>query len=593
MSLFNFKKNHAAAAATRGGQNNTAELAELALNTIADGVVIVDQRGVIQFANPAAAEMTGYDNPSTIVGLDYQLVIKLENAEGAPIANDENKLAQALTANQAMTTRDYLLVAAQSGRKIAVALTCVPATGLNADRIITFRDITKELEEAGAQTEFISTASHEMRTPVASIEGYLGLALNPQTATIDARARQYLEAAHASSQHLGHLFKDLLDVTKLDDGRLRVHLVPVEIVSVVREIANAREKDMLPKHLRYSFGTTGAVNNGTQLDPLVYAAVDLDFLREILDNLIENAIKYTPDGGEIWVNARGDGDKVLINVTDTGIGVAADDLAHIFQKFYRVDNSQTRQIGGTGLGLYLVKQRVEALNGRVWCESSFGDGSTFFVSLPRLTDQEYEKMRLAYENEQAVKAFANGAAPLSQPGIQATGAISSAAVQAQAMTQPAVQAPMQPSVSAQAPVLTQSAATATIGQTQPVVTAPVQQPTTAQPKVTPEIIATPEVKSVLEVKATPAAVAPEPVAKPEPIAAPEQPILPPPPAPPISDTPQNLPPTANTPAENSAASGQVTPNIASAAETANSLGAPVIASAQVSSDIMDQSKEAQ
>lgn len=593
MSLFNFKKNHAAAAATRGGQNNTAELAELALNTIADGVVIVDQRGVIQFANPAAAEMTGYDNPSTIVGLDYQLVIKLENAEGAPIANDENKLAQALTANQAMMTRDYLLVAAQSGRKIAVALTCVPATGLNADRIITFRDITKELEEAGAQTEFISTASHEMRTPVASIEGYLGLALNPQTATIDARARQYLEAAHASSQHLGHLFKDLLDVTKLDDGRLRVHLVPVEIVSVVREIANAREKDMLPKHLRYSFGTTGAVNNGTQLDPLVYAAVDLDFLREILDNLIENAIKYTPDGGEIWVNARGDGDKVLINVTDTGIGVAADDLAHIFQKFYRVDNSQTRQIGGTGLGLYLVKQRVEALNGRVWCESSFGDGSTFFVSLPRLTDQEYEKMRLAYENEQAVKAFANGAAPLSQPGIQATGAISSAAVQAQAMTQPAVQAPMQPSVSAQAPVLTQSAATATIGQTQPVVTAPVQQPTTAQPKVTPEIIATPEVKSVLEVKATPAAVAPEPVAKPEPIAAPEQPILPPPPAPPISDTPQNLPPTANTPAENSAASGQVTPNIASAAETANSLGAPVISSAQVSSDIMDQSKEAQ
>lgn len=593
MSLFNFKKNHAAAAATRGGQNNTAELAELALNTIADGVVIVDQRGVIQFANPAAAEMTGYDNPSTIVGLDYQLVIKLENAEGAPIANDENKLAQALTANQAMMTRDYLLVAAQSGRKIAVALTCVPATGLNADRIITFRDITKELEEAGAQTEFISTASHEMRTPVASIEGYLGLALNPQTATIDARARQYLEAAHASSQHLGHLFKDLLDVTKLDDGRLRVHLVPVEIVSVVREIANAREKDMLPKHLRYSFGTTGAVNNGTQLDPLVYAAVDLDFLREILDNLIENAIKYTPDGGEIWVNARGDGDKVLINVTDTGIGVAADDLAHIFQKFYRVDNSQTRQIGGTGLGLYLVKQRVEALNGRVWCESSFGDGSTFFVSLPRLTDQEYEKMRLAYENEQAVKAFANGAAPLSQPGIQATGAISSAAVQAQAMTQPAVQAPMQPSVSAQAPVLTQSAATATIGQTQPVVTAPVQQPTTAQPKVTPEIIATPEVKSVLEVKATPAAVAPEPVAKPEPIAAPEQPILPPPPAPPISDTPQNLPPTANTPAENSAASGQVMPNIASAAKTANPLGAPVISSAQVSSDIMDQSKEAQ
>lgn len=568
MSLFNLKKNRAATAATRGGQNNTAELAELALNNIADGVVIVDQRGVIQFANPAAAEMTGYDSPASIVGLDYQLVIKLENTEGAPIANDENKLAQALAANQAMTTRDYLLVAAQSGRKIAVALTCVPASGLHADRIITFRDITKELEEAGAQTEFISTASHEMRTPVASIEGYLGLALNPQTATIDARARQYLEAAHASSQHLGHLFKDLLDVTKLDDGRLRVHLVPVEIVSVVREMANAREKDMLPKHLKYSFGTTGAVNNGTQLEPLVYAAVDLDFLREILDNLIENAIKYTPEGGEIWVNARGDGDKVLINVTDTGIGVAADDLAHIFQKFYRVDNSQTRQIGGTGLGLYLVKQRVEALNGRVWCESSFGDGSTFFVSLPRLTDQEYEKMRLAYENEQAVKAFQSGGAPMSQSGLQSSGMISSAAVSAPVQT----------------PAAGMQMANTPVTNAQPAVTTPASS-------VKPEAITTPGATVQPESAAEPA-----PIAKPEPVAAPTQPILPPPPAPPISDTPQPLPPTqmsaqtpAVAPAQGVTPNGVAMPTTPSGAVPAANMNPnpPIVSSAQVSNGIIE------
>ncbi len=459
MSLFNFNKKHAAALTTSGQANNsaTAVLAELALDTIADGVVIVDGRGVIKYANPAAAEMTGYESPSNIVGLDYQLVIKLENAEGAPIPAEENQLTKAFQRNQAMTTRDYLLVAAKSGRKLAVALTCVPATGLNSDRIITFRDIAKELEEAGAQTEFISTASHEMRTPVASIEGYLGLALNPQTATIDERARQYLEAAHAASQHLGNLFKDLLDVTKLDDGRMRVHLVPVEIVSVVKQIADEHEREMQAKHLKYSFGTTGPVNNGTQLEPLVYAAVDLDFLREIMNNLIENAIKYTPEGGEIWVNARGDGDKVLINVTDTGIGVAADDLAHIFQKFYRVDNSQTRQIGGTGLGLYLVKQRVEAMNGRVWCESSFGDGSTFFVSLPRLTDQDYAKMRLAYENAQAVQAFEMSNA--GQGNLRASGTINSGAVAAQAgIAQNEAQQPQMPgtapTVPAAQPVMT-------------------------------------------------------------------------------------------------------------------------------------------
>ena len=121
-------------------------------------------------------------------------------------------------------------------------------------------------------------------------------------------------------------------------------------------------------------------------------------MREIIGNLIENAIKYTPAGGSIYANVHGDGDRVLINVTDTGIGISSNDLPHIFQKFYRADNSDTRTIGGTGLGLYLVKQRTEAMGGRIWAESSFGEGSTFFVSLPRLTGEEYEKRMIAVRN---------------------------------------------------------------------------------------------------------------------------------------------------------------------------------------------------
>lgn len=488
MGLFNFKKQgsiiatNSTLSGTQGGEN----LAELALETVTVGVVIVDNKGIIKYANPAAATMTGYDSPASIVGLDCLLVIKLENAEGAPIPPEENKLAQAIRGNQAISTNDYLLVSASSGHRVAVALTCVPASGFNSDHIITFRDATKELEEVAAQTEFISTASHEMRTPVASIEGYLGLALNPQTATIDARARQYLESAHSASQHLGNLFKDLLDVTKLDDGRMRVHLVPVEIVSVVKKMAGEREHDVLAKHLKYSFGTTGPVNNGAQVEPLVYAAVDLEFLREILDNLIDNAIKYTPEGGEVWVNARADGDKVLINVTDTGIGVGADDLTHIFQKFYRVDNSQTRQIGGTGLGLYLVKQRVEALNGRVWCESAFGDGSTFFVSLPRLTDQEYERMRLAYDNSQMAQSLVSQQASAPQQAASSQQMVAPQPVQA--VPQPSVPSqgvPPQMSqapTTAQAPAMTQASAPS---QQAPAVAQPVQSPAIASSSAQP------------------------------------------------------------------------------------------------------------
>lgn len=407
MSLF--KKKVKKTGLTASEIPNYSALAELTLNTINDGVILIDEAGVIKFANPAAATMLGYGSPANIIGLSYQLVLKFETTDGEPVVIEQSQLAQAIQTGQPFESRGYVLISAQSERKAAISLTMVPTGGVRSNKIITFRDITKELEKEEDQGEFISTASHEMRTPVASIEGYLGLALNPQTATIDARAKQYLEAAHKASQHLGHLFKDLLDVTKLDDGRYKIRLVPVDIVATVREMAAMHEKEMAAKHIKYSFGTTTPMTSKKDLkkiDQLVYAAVDLGMLREILDNLIENAIKYTPDGGEIWVNARGDGDKVLINVTDTGIGISPDDAAHVFQKFYRVDNSQTREIGGTGLGLYLVKQRAEAMDGRVWVESSFGDGSTFFVSLPRLSSAEYQKRLLAYQNEQTVRAFA-------------------------------------------------------------------------------------------------------------------------------------------------------------------------------------------
>ena len=478
MSLFKSKKPKVSMPVAAADIANYSALAELTLNSITDGVLLIDDAGIIKFANPAAATMVGYGSPSNMIGLDYKTVLRLETTNGAAVPPDQSKLAQAVQTNQVMTLRDYVLISVQSERRAAISLTVTPTGGPKSNKIITFRDITKELEEEEKQSEFISTASHEMRTPVASIEGYLGLALNPSTATIDDRARQYLEAAHSSSQHLGRLFKDLLDVTKLDDGRLKVHAVPVEIVSVVRQMVVARENDMRAKHLKYSFGTTGPVTGDKQIDQLVYAAVDLDFLREILDNLIENAIKYTPDGGEIWVNARGDGDKVLINVTDTGIGVSPEDAGHIFQKFYRVDNSQTRQIGGTGLGLYLVKQRVEAMDGRVWVESAFGDGSTFYVSLPRLTPAEYQRRLIAYQNEQAQLQQKDGTHGLSssvaqpvavsQASLSASSpspVISSPVPQSSAPPQPAQPAPVAQQPAQPAPVVPQPA------QPQPIPTA--------------------------------------------------------------------------------------------------------------------------
>lgn len=410
MSIFDFiKKGPSAQTGTNstGGAVAGAEsaeiLANLVLNTIDSGVIIVLPTGVIEYINPAAVSLLGGQMAQNFLGAKLEDILKLENGQGVAIPAQNNLVFYAVNNGQNYTTREYFLVNLQ-GQKKPVAFKVITAHSPKNERIVTFYDITSELEAESEQTEFISTASHEMRTPVASIEGYLGLALNPKTATIDERAKKYLEEAHKSSQHLGKLFRDLLDVTKLDDKRIKAHLLPIEVTSTVRSIAEGQIPKMSEKNIHFTFGSSSSanMNGGRVINQEVFAAVDVDFLREIINNLIENAIKYTNNGGGIWVNVRGDGDRVLINVTDTGIGISPEDSKHVFQKFYRADNSETRTIGGTGLGLYIVKERVEAMSGSTWVESTFGEGSTFYVAFPRLTYEEYLRRKQIEANTQAM-----------------------------------------------------------------------------------------------------------------------------------------------------------------------------------------------
>jgi len=418
MSIFGFVKKKGASSSTQPKQREECDskLASLVLNSIEEGVIIVQPNGVIELANPAAMRMLGADDTGLVYNLQVGSVLKLETAEGVKIEDSVNPVLRAITSGENLSTRDYVIVSMQEQRR-PMAITVVSTNSGQSVRIVTLRDISRELEEEGEQTEFISTASHEMRTPVASIEGYLGLALNPKTATIDERARKYLEEAQTSSKHLGRLFKDLLDVTKLDDKKIRVHLSPIEVSSTVRSIVNGQVPQMSEKGIHYTFGTNTVGSNtlSKTLNQEVYASVDIDFLREAVNNLVENAIKYTDNGGGIWVNVRGDDDRVLINVTDTGIGISPEDLKHVFQKFYRADNSQTRTVGGTGLGLYLVKQRVEAMGGKVWAESSFGEGSTFYISFPRITAEEYQRRKQIASNIENMNTAIRQAVNLSQP----------------------------------------------------------------------------------------------------------------------------------------------------------------------------------
>ena len=360
------------------------------LDAVDDGVLAVDQKGNILAINPAAEQITGWSG-SDVAGLVFNSVLKITNNDGAEMLDISNPVNRVLRTNENFTTRD-LFIKTQSGKITPIFLAVNSIGGSNSGVVVVFRDISKELSDNREQAEFISTASHEMRTPVASIEGYLGLALNPATATIDARAKSFLEKAHENTQHLGQLFQDLLDITKAEDGRLKNEPVVLDATEFARDIWEGLKPKAENKGLEYVFMPDHNTTGEKTIMPVFFIHADRDHLHEVLNNLFENAIKYTPSG-TVAVNVTGDNDSVQISVKDSGIGIPAEDLPHLFQKFYRVDNSETREINGTGLGLFLSRKLTESIGGKLTVESEYKKGSVFTVKLPRITRENAESLK--------------------------------------------------------------------------------------------------------------------------------------------------------------------------------------------------------
>ncbi|HSE29812.1 MAG TPA: ATP-binding protein [Candidatus Saccharimonadales bacterium] len=365
--------------------SQVANKSEIVINSIGDGVVAVDKAGLVQLINPSAQAILGWSKQDAI-GLDYRSLIKLVDLKGKPIEEQLSPVKQVLASNKPMSSNDFGLLT-KSGKTARMSLLVSPVSGNQSAEgaILVFRDITQEKEQERQRAEFISTASHEMRTPVAAIEGYLGLAMNPQTAVIDDKARSYLQKAYESTQHLGRLFQDLLTVSRAEDGRLQTKPTVLDIISFTREIVEGLEQKAKDKNISLVY-TPGKVID-TKVQPAYFVYADPDQMREVLNNLVDNGIKYTKEGS-VTVDVTGDQQNVAISITDTGIGIPPEDTVHLFQKFYRVDNTDTREIGGTGLGLFIARQLVEANNGHVTVESTYGKGSTFTVRLPRMANEQ-------------------------------------------------------------------------------------------------------------------------------------------------------------------------------------------------------------
>lgn len=365
--------------------------ADFILGTIEDGVVMVDKDGIIRLFNSAAGRITGWP-PEEALGADMHLVLAVIDKKGQALLPEQHPFAQAIVTGKTVRNDDVNL-STRNKKPTVISLIVSPVAdkdGAPTGNVVgVFRDITQEKLEEQRRSDFISTASHEMRTPLAAIEGYLSLAMNPKIAQIDANANKYLVKAANSTKHLGVLFQDLLTSSRAEDGRLVSYPVVIEIGETVAQIVeaerfHAKEKNLI---LSYVVSTNKEVAGGKVIRPLYYTYVDPHRISEVLQNIIDNAVKYTMEGS-ITVKLTGDDTVIQIQVQDTGAGIPADDIPHLFQKFYRVDNSSTRTVGGTGLGLFISKKIIELYNGRIWVESEYGKGSTFFINLPRLNTEQ-------------------------------------------------------------------------------------------------------------------------------------------------------------------------------------------------------------
>jgi two-component system phosphate regulon sensor histidine kinase PhoR len=223
----------------------------------------------------------------------------------------------------------------------------------------------------------VANASHEFKTPLASIRAYAETLLDGAIHDDEVSLR-FLQRIEEQADRLNELVLDMLSLARLDAGEDTYAHAPLTVDPVIHDCVENHRGRAEAKSL-------SLVERIDGLEDTVQIFADKEALRQILDNLIDNAIKYTPEGGRIRVLGRAEERRVLIEVSDTGIGIPRDEIPRVFERFYRVDRSRGRSIGGTGLGLAIVKHIVQRLGGQIRVESRVNAGSTFILSLPRHT----------------------------------------------------------------------------------------------------------------------------------------------------------------------------------------------------------------
>ncbi len=345
---------------------------EALLESIGDGMLAVDEHGKVLLMNRRGGELL-HMNEKTVEGASWQTIIHELEDDGKPKNEDATILTQTLQSQQLKTTVTRFGI--RPNGSIPVAVTAAPVITNNTfgGVIMVFRDITKEQEVDKAKNEFVSLASHQLRTPLSTINWYAEMLGESTAGKLSKKQRGYVDAIATANQRMVELVNALLNVSRIELGTISAVNRNINVKNMIEEIVH---------DIAFEIKNKGLKVRSTCDVGLEYIKTDPQLLRAALQNIINNAIQYNNVGGGVNITTKQIEEKIIITVKDTGVGIPEGEQIKIFTKLFRASNVLKKVPGGTGLGLYITKSIIDRLGGKIWFESKEGVGSTFNVELP-------------------------------------------------------------------------------------------------------------------------------------------------------------------------------------------------------------------